>query len=352
MDTLTHALAGALLGRATQPARSGPDVLPIGRRMLVGAAAAAFPDLDFVTSYLSPLSYLYHHRGITHSVLLLPLWGLLVAAIFATLWRARPPWRAYIGIAAIGIASHIVGDLITAFGTMIFAPFSDARYALSATFIIDLWFSGIILAGLLASALWRTSRVPAIAGMALLVGYVGLQVVLQQRAIDFGEAYARDNLITGATVTAMPRPVSPFNWTVFVADATHYRYAHINLVRKTVRPPPDANTGFIARLDAAYRPRPDAQWLRAERYGSGAETSELARAAFSHDAFRFFRWFAAYPAFFRADAGEESRCAWFHDLRFITPGRDNTPFRYGMCRSEGGEWRPYQLVGDERKPVY
>lgn len=320
--------------------------------MLVGAAAAAFPDLDFITSYLSPLSYLYHHRGITHSVLLLPLWTLLVAVIFAALWRARPPWRAYAGIAAIGIVSHIVGDLITAFGTMIFAPFSDARYALSATFIIDLWFSGIILAGLLACAIWRRSRVPAIAGIAVLAGYVGLQVVLQQRAIDYGEKYARDNGITRAAVTAVPRPVSPFNWTVFIADASHYRYAHINLVRKAVPPAPDANTGFIARLDSAYRPLNEAQWMRAERYGSGADTSDLARAAFSHDAFRFFRWFAAYPAFLSADAGEHGRCTWFHDLRFITPGRDTTPFRYGMCRSDRGEWQPYQLVGNVKKPVY
>src|SRR5918993_2230956 len=115
MDTLTHALSGALIGRATASRHQGANTLPVGRRMLVGAAAAAFPDLDFVTSYLSPLSYLHHHRGITHSLLLLPLWAMLVAAIFAAIWRWKPPWRAYLGIAPIGIASHIAGALISAF---------------------------------------------------------------------------------------------------------------------------------------------------------------------------------------------------------------------------------------------
>ena len=39
--------------------------------------------------------------------------------------------------------------------------------------------------------------------------------------------------------------------------------------------------------------------------------------------------------------------------RFVTPGRSNTPFRYGMCRESGGEWRPYELLGDNTKvPVY
>ncbi|MGZ5230004.1 MAG: metal-dependent hydrolase, partial [Burkholderiales bacterium] len=71
MDTLTHGLLGALLGRATAPRKVEQDAesLPVRRRMLVGFLAAAFPDIDFVSSYMSPLSYLYHHRGITHSVL-------------------------------------------------------------------------------------------------------------------------------------------------------------------------------------------------------------------------------------------------------------------------------------------
>ena len=349
MDTLTHALFGALIGRATQPRVPGPNTLPMGRRMLVGAAAAAFPDLDFITSYLSPLSYLHHHRGITHSLVLLPLWAMLVAVICAAIWRWKPPWQAYLGIAAIGIGSHIVGDLITAFGTMIFAPVSDARYALSATFIIDLWFTGIILAGLAAVATWRTSRAPAVAGVAVLAGYVALQVVLQNRAIDFGEDYARRSGMSGAKVSAMPRPVSPFNWTVFVAHDTHYRYAHVNLIRKVAPKPLDADTGSLARLDAAYRPLSDAHWLRSERYGASAEEAAIVRAAYTHPDFRFFRWFAAYPTLLKVDTGA---CAWFHDLRFMTPGRDGTPFRYGMCRAENGAWRPYQLVGEEKKPVY
>lgn len=352
MDTLTHALSGALIARATAPRKPRADTLPVGRRMLVGAAAAAFPDLDFVTSYMTPLSYLYHHRGVTHSLLLLPLWAALVALIFAALWRFRPGWRAYFGIAAIGVASHIAGDLITSFGTMIFAPLSDARYALSATFIIDLWFTGIILAGLVACAVWRRTRVASVAAVVVLTGYVGFQWLMQQQAIDFGRDYARRAGIAAAKVTAMPRPVSPFNWTVVVEDGDGYRYAHVNLLRKTIPREPDETTGFIARLDVPYRPLRDAQWIDAGLYGSTAEERALARGAYSQPAFRFFRWFAAYPALLSVDTGNPGRCVWFHDLRFITPGRAGTPFRYGMCREGEGAWQPFQLVGDERRAVY
>ena len=74
------------------------------------------------------------------------------------------------------------------------------------------------------------------------------------------------------------------------------------------------------------------------------------RAAYEHSGFRFFRWFAAYPVLYRNDRAE--RCVWFQDLRFVTPGRDTTPFRYGMCRDGDNEWHPFQLLGAARLPVY
>ena len=98
------------------------------------------------------MAYLAQHRGVTHSLILLPLWALLFSWILAKILREPRGWRALYGVTAMGIGLHIAGDWITGFGTMVFAPFSDWRAALGTTFIIDLWFSGIIVAGLLVSA--------------------------------------------------------------------------------------------------------------------------------------------------------------------------------------------------------
>ena len=77
MDTLTHALSGALLARATSPKDAPPRSLP--RRIAAGFFSAAFPDSDIVVSLIGPVAYLENHRGVTHSVLLLPLWAFLIA---------------------------------------------------------------------------------------------------------------------------------------------------------------------------------------------------------------------------------------------------------------------------------
>jgi inner membrane protein len=336
MDTLTHALSGALLGRATAPSAPAEGQLSTGVRVAAGFLAGAFPDVDVVLSFVSPIAYLTLHRGPTHSLLLAPLWALLLAGLFALLWR-RYSWRAFYGVALGGILIHIAGDWITSFGTLMLWPLSDHRFALSTTFIIDLWFTGIIVAALAAAAFWRRTRVPAVAGLAVLAGYVGLQAYAHQQAIEIGRAKAPPE----ASVTALPRPVSPFNWMVIIDDGERYRYANVRTVGGT--PLLARLSTWTEKLAAPYAQPDDAVWDVAFRYGPEGATRTLAKAAWQAPGLGFFRWFAEAPLAVDVRRGNPHTCVWFQDLRFLTPGRDAWPFRYGACRAEpDGVWRAWQ----------
>jgi inner membrane protein len=335
LDTLTHALSGALLARATAPKDAPPRSLP--RRVAAGFFACAAPDLDFVLGLVSPLVYLEQHRGPTHSLLLLPFWALLLSWALARILREPRGWKALYGVCALALGAHIAGDLITSFGTIVFAPLSDARYAWGTTFIIDLWFSGIILAGLVASIAWRGSRLPAVAASAVLVGYVAFQAVQKERALEYARGVAAERGWDGE-VSALPRAVSPFNWTVYVSDAVAHRFAHVNLAR---REPVPAAHDLLGRMDAAFLPLAQARWETRLRYGEDAESQTLAREAWASPALGFFRWFAGMPAF--DGLGKGSTCVWFVDLRFVNPGRDWVPFQYGACRdAPGAPWHAYE----------
>lgn len=340
MDTLTHALSGALVARVVAPRER--SLATTRDCMALGFLAAAFPDADVVLSAISPLAYLYNHRGVTHSALLLPLWAALIAWIWSRLRRRPQALRVYFVVSVAAITIHILGDWITAFGTMLLAPFSDERFALSTTFIIDLRFSGIIVAGLVAALLLRRSKLPAAAALAVLAGYVGLQWAEQQRAIGIGQGYAAAQGLAGAHVEAVPRPVSHRNWTIVIEHGDRYHYAFVNTRREAaLAAGPDA--GFFRRLDAVYQPVASARWTIAERFGANAGQRAFAAEAFNRPEFGFFRWFAAYPLVAAVEEGDPSTCAWFQDLRFLTPGRGSWPFRYGICR-EGpdGRWQAYE----------
>src|SRR4051812_780399 len=110
MDTVTHSLAGAMLGRDAadrQTARAG---------MIVAAVGAFLPDLD-VVFIRSRIGYLQGHRSWTHSFIVLPLLALAIALV-ARLFARRVSLRRLWLFAAIGILSHILFDWITSFGTM------------------------------------------------------------------------------------------------------------------------------------------------------------------------------------------------------------------------------------------
>lgn len=115
--------------------------------------------------------YLNWHQGPTHSLILLPLWAWLLTQVFA--WLFRPySWQLFFIPACLGLAIHIAGDLVTSYGLMLFAPFSTERYSLPLVFVIDPWFSLIIIAGLVTSWLYPDQRTTARAALTGLGIYV------------------------------------------------------------------------------------------------------------------------------------------------------------------------------------
>src|SRR5882762_7635035 len=154
MDTITHGIAGALIGKALF---RGDDLFSrraMNRARIVTWAlmfGAIFPDSDTLRDILSKNDMLMItcHRSITHSLLCLPIFAVLLALI--TQWFARwrkwesPPLAVLIGIYAAGIFSHIFLDLVTTFGTMIWSPLEWSRPAWDLLFIVDFSFTGILL---------------------------------------------------------------------------------------------------------------------------------------------------------------------------------------------------------------
>ena len=284
-------------------------------------------------------------------MVLLPLWALSLALVFAFLSRGKYHWRAFFGVVALGIGAHIAGDVITAFGTMIFAPFSDWRAALPTTFIIDLYFSAIIIAGLIASSIWTHSRSPAIMGLAVLASYVGFQFMLYQRALGFGEVYAASESAPSAVIHAIPQPFSPFNWMVVVQQQEIYETAYISLLRDTIPPAPPASAGWLTQVNASYYPVAQARWTKIPRYGAG-DNALLAKLAWESDALMPYRRFALLPAVYRVDIQSAHQCVWFNDLRFALVGR-RLPFRYGVCRNQAEHgWETFRLLKEENIPPH
>ena len=153
MDTITHGIVGALIGKGYFSERNGHVAT------FAAAAGAMFPDIDVVEEIVSrdPLAIVRYHRGITHSFVALPFFAVILAwltrAGFGVLKKRfaglrdieSPSWGTLFVIYAIAIASHVILDGMTSFGTRIWDPVSQQRVAWDLLFIIDCCFTSIAL---------------------------------------------------------------------------------------------------------------------------------------------------------------------------------------------------------------
>jgi membrane-bound metal-dependent hydrolase YbcI (DUF457 family) len=125
---------------------------------------SVFPDVDVLYDIVSrdSLAMLKYHRYITHSLVLLPLWALGIAWLVR--WGARrfgiecPSFGWTYLATAVGIASHLLLDVATSFGTMIWSPISRARVAWDIIFIIDLTMTALLLVPQVASWVHRNPK--------------------------------------------------------------------------------------------------------------------------------------------------------------------------------------------------
>ena len=155
MDTVTHGIVGALISKGYFSERHG--------RIATFAATlgAMFPDADVVEEIVSrdPLSIIKYHRGITHSFVAMPFFAAALA--WLTRWIARrrgieaPSQGVLTLIYGVAIASHIVLDGMTSFGTRIWTPVSQQRVAWDLLFIIDFIFTALVLLPQVAAWIYR-----------------------------------------------------------------------------------------------------------------------------------------------------------------------------------------------------
>lgn len=231
MDTITHGIAGALIAKAVfrgedlfgrrsgrtaiaekngskdPPRQRTPRERIVTWSLMLGAI---FPDADVFRDMFShdKLLIVTWHRSITHSLILLPLWALLLAWSTHAFCKWRkwevPSFAPLAGIYAVGILSHILLDLVTTFGTMIWSPFEWSRPAWDMIFIVDFTLSGILLVPQVLAWIYTQPERVRTRGLRTWVVFL-LAVLLISRIAEGAGApiSGRTVLVTMAVLTAI-----------------------------------------------------------------------------------------------------------------------------------------------------
>ncbi len=147
MDTVTHGLFGFTLYKVIN--KKDLDK-PVRRGLLFAALVGSeIPDIDVVAGLTEQGQIMQQmwHRGITHSLFLVPFWALLIYVIAYLLFKVKDIRILY--TAGIAVFVHNTLDLFNAWGTGYLEPFSSVRLTIGTLSIIDFVFWAIFLIGLL-----------------------------------------------------------------------------------------------------------------------------------------------------------------------------------------------------------
>jgi len=375
MDPITHGIAGSLLGKSFFTKREG--------RIATFACVlgAVFPDVDVFAELFSrdPLSVIRFHRGFTHSFVGLPIFAVALAWLTRLVFgrRGAPSFGMLTLIYAVGIASHILLDATTSFGTRLWNPFSSDRVAWDLVFILDLSFTAIALVPQIAAWIYRNRENAQRRAwlMWIVFNFAAFGGWMLAKSLNFPFHLWILAVVAGALAAIFLLPlargvgftISETTWClagtaamlayIAVCGAAHHAAlarvktfvgeSHIDAVRIGAIPSPPSFlewAGKIRTPDGVYQSRFDLRDSAPPVFQFLADSPHdiYMADAMNLPAARVYLWFARFPVI-RSHLMGDDHVVEFSDSRFTDPGtKMPEPFRLRFVLNPDG-----QLVDEE-----
>lgn len=285
VDSITQAVLGATIAEAGFRKRLG------GGAVAFGAVCGALPDLDMTLRFIDEWAVLVHHRGFSHSLLLLSLVAPLAGWLgYRVTGRSLGGW---IHLALWALLTHPLLDVCTTYGTQLLWPVTTKRFAIDAVAVIDPFYTLPLFVAVLVGRFRRipasTSSRLATFALALTTGYLALGFVQSRRGIALGSAELQGLEFPAVEIRATPTLANIWLWRIVARGE-------------------DGNlrTGFVStwspkRIKFESLDRPD---------------DPLVAAALQSRRGRVFTWFAMDMVSARVERHANGAIVYLHDQRY------------------------------------
>lgn len=218
MDPLTQGAFGAVFAQTQGKTKD------IAKAAVIGGLAGMAPDLDIlISSTTDPLLALEYHRHFTHSLLFIPIGGLICSLLLHPLLGRRFGISFFQTLVwcTIGFATHGLLDACTSYGTQLLWPLSNKRFAWDTISIVDPLVTLPLLA-LIILAARRKARRYALVAIVWLAMYFGLSAYQHQRALNEGQKLAATRGLHILNIEAKPSFANILIWKIITETNDSY----------------------------------------------------------------------------------------------------------------------------------
>ncbi|WP_188456815.1 metal-dependent hydrolase [Virgibacillus oceani] len=250
MDTGTHVVMGiALGGLATLDPVVNSDPTLFNAVLVGTIAGSQAPDFDTILKFKNNAVYIRNHRGVTHSVPAVLMWGIAVSSVI----HAFVPHVDFLHLWAwtfLAVIIHVLVDIFNAYGTQAYRPFTDKWIAHGFINTFDPFIFSLHVAGIIA---WILGADP---GYTWLIIYTVILLYYIKRYIDKREIVKKihDHFPTTEKIATSPT-IKQNEWRVAITtDAKFYvgsvENGHIQIVDEFEKVPlPDSPLINLAKED-------------------------------------------------------------------------------------------------------
>ena len=210
MDPLTQGALGASL---PQSFSKKSQVFIAG---LLGFFSGMAPDLDvLIRSDTDPLLFLEFHRQFTHSLIFIPVGGLICASIFYFVLcrRANISFKHTYLYCTLGYATHGLLDSCTSYGTQLLWPFTNHRFSWDTVSIIDPILTLPLLTLIIFAAIKKNPKY-ALAAVVWVICYQCIGLYQNHRASEIGWQLAKQRGHSPIRLNAKPTLGNLILWKV------------------------------------------------------------------------------------------------------------------------------------------
>jgi inner membrane protein len=220
MDSLTHGLLGLAIGALRRADRDRTAVL------LACVLAAEIPDVDYLwPADNSVLHSLKAHRGLSHSLLAVPLVAFAATALTKLIFRRAQAVTMFLWCLPAVLFAHLLADAWTGWGTRLALPFSDARVTLDWMMVIDPLFTLPLLVGALWGVRKRTLiRRAVLTGATVSCAYLAARIAIRAELTS----RVQESYPSAETIQVFPSWFGPIHWRYVAVFAERYAVGRVS----------------------------------------------------------------------------------------------------------------------------
>jgi len=217
MDPVSQGLVGSVLPGSVSNKKE------IRLAVAIGFLSGLLADIDIIIrSSTDPLLFIEYHRQFTHSLIFIPIGGLVAAAFCWLFLKKRLSfWKIYF-YAVLGYGTHCFLDACTNYGTELLWPFTDLKVAWNIVSIIDPIFTLTLLLLVIIAVIIKSSLIARI-GLIFAVCYLLFGLYQRERVEDVLLALAESRGHQVERVMVHPSIGNLLVWrSIYESDGNYY----------------------------------------------------------------------------------------------------------------------------------